>query len=29
LRDRDRILENECYLYAEDAGKPIRGEHPI
>jgi hypothetical protein len=28
LRDRDRILENECYLYAEDAGKPIRGEHP-
>jgi hypothetical protein len=28
LRDRDRILENECYLYAEDAGKPIRGQHP-
>jgi hypothetical protein len=27
-RDMDRILENECYLYAEEAGKPIRGEHP-
>lgn len=27
-RDRDRILENECYLDAEEAGKPIRGEHP-
>jgi hypothetical protein len=27
-RDRDRLLEYECYLYAEDAGKPIIGEHP-
>ena len=27
-RDMDRILENECYLDAEEAGKPIRGEHP-
>ena len=27
-REMDRILENECYLYAEEAGKPIRGEHP-
>ena len=27
-RDMDRILENECYIYAEEAGKPIRGEHP-
>jgi hypothetical protein len=26
--DRDRLLENECYLYAEDAGKPIVGQHP-
>jgi hypothetical protein len=28
LTDRDRLLENECYLYAEDAGKPIVGQHP-
>jgi hypothetical protein len=28
LTDRDRLLENECYLYAEDAGRPIIGEHP-
>jgi hypothetical protein len=27
-RDRDRLLENECYLYAEDAGRPIIGRHP-
>jgi hypothetical protein len=27
-RDRDRLLENECYLYAEDAGRPIIGQHP-
>jgi len=27
-RDRDHLLENECYLYAEEAGRPIRGEHP-
>ena len=27
-RDMDRILENECYIYAEEAGKPIRGQHP-
>ena len=27
-QDRDRLLENECYLYAEDAGKPIVGQHP-
>jgi hypothetical protein len=27
-RDMDRIMENECYLYAEEAGKPIRGKHP-
>ena len=26
--DRDRLLENECYLYAEDAGQPIVGQHP-
>jgi hypothetical protein len=26
--ERDRLLENECYLYAEDAGKPIVGQHP-
>jgi len=28
MTDRDRLLENECYLYAEDAGKPIIGGHP-
>jgi hypothetical protein len=27
-RDRDHILENECYLYAEEVGRPIRGQHP-
>jgi hypothetical protein len=27
-RDRDQILEYECYLYAEEAGRPIRGQHP-
>lgn len=27
-RDRAQILENECYLYAEEAGRPIRGRHP-
>lgn len=27
-RDRVQILENECYLYAEEAGRPIRGRHP-
>jgi len=27
-RDMDRILENECYLDAEEAGKPIVGRHP-
>jgi len=27
-RERDRLLEYECYLYAEDAGRPIVGRHP-
>jgi len=27
-RDMPRILEDECYLDAEEAGKPIRGTHP-
>jgi hypothetical protein len=27
-RDMDRILENECHIYAEEVGKPIRGTHP-
>ena len=27
-RDRDRILENECYLDAEEAGRPTIGRHP-
>lgn len=27
-RDMDQILENECYLDAEDAGRPIIGRHP-
>ena len=26
--ERDRLLENECYLYAEDAGQAIVGQHP-
>lgn len=26
--DLDQILENECYLYAEEAGRPIIGRHP-
>src|SRR5436190_8344466 len=26
--DMTRVLENECYLAAEEAGKPIRGRHP-
>jgi len=27
-KDRDRLLENECHLYAEDAGRSIVGAHP-
>ena len=27
-RDMDQILEYECYLYAEDAGRSIIGRHP-
>ena len=27
-RDMDQILEYECYLYAEDEGRPIFGRHP-
>jgi hypothetical protein len=27
-KDRDRLLENECHLYAEDAGHPIIGTDP-
>ena len=27
-KDVDRLLENECHLYAEEVGKPIRGTHP-
>jgi hypothetical protein len=27
-KDMTRVLEDECYLNAEDAGKPIRGGHP-
>jgi len=27
-KDMTRLLENECYLDAEEAGKPIRGTHP-
>jgi hypothetical protein len=26
--DMARVLEDECYLDAEEAGKPIRGGHP-
>jgi len=26
--DMPRVLEDECYLDAEEAGKPIRGAHP-
>jgi hypothetical protein len=26
--DRSQILEYECYLYAEDAGRPVIGSHP-
>jgi hypothetical protein len=26
--DVPRVLEAECYLDAEDVGKPIRGTHP-
>jgi len=26
--DRDQVLEYECYLYAEDAGRAIVGKHP-
>lgn len=26
--DMPRVLEDECYLNAEEAGKPIRGTHP-
>ncbi len=28
LKGMSRVLEDECYLNAEDAGKPIRGSHP-
>ena len=27
-KDMDRILENECHIYAEEVGRPIRGTHP-
>jgi hypothetical protein len=27
-RDMDRLLENECHIYAEEVGRPIRGTHP-
>jgi hypothetical protein len=27
-KDTPRVLEDECYLDAEEAGKPIRGAHP-
>jgi hypothetical protein len=27
-RDREVLLENECHIYAEEVGKPIRGSHP-
>jgi hypothetical protein len=27
-KDMTRVLEDECYLNAEDAGKAIRGRHP-
>jgi hypothetical protein len=27
-KDMDRLLENECFIYAEEVGKPIRGTHP-
>jgi len=28
VTDRTQVLEYECYLYAEDVGRPIVGEHP-
>ena len=28
VTDRSQILEYECYLYAEDAGRPVIGKHP-
>jgi hypothetical protein len=28
VTDRQQVLEYECYLYAEDAGRAIIGEHP-
>jgi hypothetical protein len=28
VKGMSRVLEDECYLNAEDAGKPIRGTHP-
>jgi hypothetical protein len=28
VADRDRLLENECYLYEADAGRRIVGQHP-
>jgi hypothetical protein len=28
VADRTQVLEYECYLYAEDMGRPIVGEHP-
>ena len=28
VTDRQQVLEYECYLYAEDAGRGIIGEHP-
>jgi hypothetical protein len=27
-KDREVLLENECHIYAEEVGKPIRGTHP-
>jgi hypothetical protein len=27
-KDMPRVLEDECYLDAEEAGKPVRGAHP-
>jgi hypothetical protein len=28
-KDMDRLLENECHIYAEEVGRPIRGRHPV
>jgi hypothetical protein len=27
-KDREVLFENECHIYAEEVGKPIRGSHP-